>query len=61
VTQDRDGVLLCIAAELMMAHYGADAAGITRERADLAEAMGDLRSADAWREVAHAIEALQAP
>jgi hypothetical protein len=48
-----------LAAELMITHHGDDAARVAREAAELANESGDLSSTDAWREVAHAIDALQ--
>jgi len=59
MSTDRDGLLIHLAAESMMDQYGPYAARVSHERAELAEGMGDLLSADAWRDIAHAIDVLQ--
>ena len=46
-----------LAAEMMLARHGDDAAKVARERAEAAERIGDFLSSDAWRDLAHAIEA----
>ena len=42
-----------------MDQYGPYAARISHERAEAAHGIGDLLSADAWRDIAQAIEHLQ--
>jgi hypothetical protein len=59
MSTDRDGLLIHLAAESMMDQYGPYAARISHERAEAADAIGDLLSADAWRDIAQAIELLQ--
>ena len=44
-------------AEMMLTRHGEDAARVARERARMADGIGDFLSGDAWRDVAHAIEA----
>ena len=46
-----------LAAEMMLTRHGDEAAKVARERAKMADGIGDLLSSDAWRDVAHAIEA----
>lgn len=38
--------------------HGPDAVSVLRERADMAEEVGDLLSAEAWRDIADAAERL---
>jgi hypothetical protein len=58
--QDRETVVR-LAAEFLIARYGEDAARVARNNADSADAIRDLLTADAWRDIAHAVDALQAP
>ena len=60
MSTDRDGLLIHLAAEAMMDQCGPYAARISHERAETAAGKGDLLSADAWRDIAQAIEVLQA-
>jgi len=46
-----------LAAEMMITRHGDDAARVARERAKVANEIGDFLSTDAWRDLAHAIEA----
>ena len=46
-----------LAAEMMLTRHGDDAARVARERGTAAERIGDFLSGDAWRDLAHAIEA----
>jgi predicted phosphatase len=55
---DWDSVLR-LAAEMMIEHHGGRAARIARDAAKTAKKSGDLLSTDAWRKVAHAIDALR--
>jgi hypothetical protein len=55
MSTDRDALLIQLAAEAMMNQYGPYAARISHERAELADGTG----ADAWRDIAHAIEVVE--
>ena len=46
-----------LAAEMMLTRHGENAARVARERAKMANRIGDLLSGDAWHDLAHAIEA----
>jgi hypothetical protein len=59
MTEIREGVLLRVAAEIMIQNHGPDADRVARELAASADRVGDLLSADAWRDLVHAINALQ--
>jgi hypothetical protein len=55
MSTDRDGLLIHLAAGAMMNQYGPYAARISHERAELADGI----AADAWRDIAHAIEVME--
>jgi len=60
MAQDRETAVR-LAAEFLIARHGDDAARVARDNADSADAIRDLRTADAWWDIARAIEGLQAP
>ena len=59
MNNDRDALLVRIAADAMIGQHGGQGADVARDRAERAERVGDLLSADAWRDVARTIELLQ--
>ena len=52
---DDDDLVEQVAREYVQRH-GRDSLPILRERADMAEELGDVFSAEAWREIADAAE-----
>ena len=52
---DDDNLVEQVAREYVQRH-GSDSLAILRERADAADAMGDVFSAEAWRDIADAAE-----
>jgi hypothetical protein len=59
MANDVNGVLVRLAAKVMIEQHGLDAARIARELAASADGVGDQATAYAWRKIAHAIELLQ--
>jgi hypothetical protein len=59
MNNDRDALLVRIAADAVIGQHGGQGAHVALERAERAERVGDLLAADAWREVARTIELLQ--
>ena len=53
---DEDDASVEWAAREAIAQYGDNAASILRERAELADHIGDLLAAEAWRDIADAVE-----
>jgi len=58
MNNDRDALLVRIAADAMIGQHGGQGADVARERAERAERVGDMLTADAWRDVARTIELL---
>jgi hypothetical protein len=56
-----DGPLVEQAARDLAKRHGPKAAEIARERADVADALDDPLAAKTWRDIADAIDRLQAP
>jgi hypothetical protein len=53
---DDDGWAVERAAQEAIGQYGGDAVAILRERADLADQIGDMLTAETWRDIADAAE-----
>ena len=58
MADDDNGQLIDRVAREQIQQHGANAVSILRERAEIAEASGDELSAEAWREIAQAVNRL---
>ena len=56
-----DALLVEQAARDLTQQHGPKAADVARERAEAADAMDDFLAAKTWRDIADAIDRLQAP
>jgi hypothetical protein len=61
VTYTAHETVLRLATEMLITRHAEKAAEVARGHADTAEALRDLLTADAWRDIAHRIEILQTP
>jgi hypothetical protein len=52
----KDGEAVEQAARQAIDQYGDDAVQVLRERADMADGIGDMLAAEAWRDIADAAE-----
>ena len=61
MTDDDDSRLVEQTARDLMRQYGPRAAEVAREQADADDELGDMLSAETWRDIADEIERLQKP